>query len=250
MLRCPADDSRRTHAHPRIRRAWQPQTVALPGGPTIAHLVDGHGRLIGRKVNGTLTQGFLWGDQLRIAAWTDGSGNVVSRFVYSPRVNVSEYMVNGADTYRLVTDHLGSVRLVVKVSDGSVAQRIDYDEFGVVTNDTNPGFQLFAFAGGLYDPDTEAGQVRGKRLRRRDGQVDGEGSESVRRRSKQPLRIRRGRSCQHHGRRGPQERFFQPRERPLATSTPNSQGFRVGTLLACIARRDGTVRELSCRRQP
>jgi RHS repeat-associated protein len=68
--------------------------------------------------------------------------------------DASEYMVRGADTYRLVTDHLGSVRLVVKVSDGSVAQRIDYDEFGVVANDTSPGLQPFGFAGGLYDADT------------------------------------------------------------------------------------------------
>jgi hypothetical protein len=64
-------------------------------------------------------------------------------------IHASEYMVRGADTYRIVTDHLGSVRLVVKVSDGSVVQRIDYDEFGVVSSDTSPGLQPFGFAGGL-----------------------------------------------------------------------------------------------------
>jgi RHS repeat-associated protein len=57
-------------------------------------------------------------------------------------------------TYRLITDHLGSVRLVVDAADGSVAQRLDYDAFGRVLNDTNPGFQPFGFAGGLYDRDT------------------------------------------------------------------------------------------------
>jgi RHS repeat-associated protein len=31
---------------------------------------------------------------------------------------------------------------------------MDYDEFGNVTLDTNPGFQPFGFAGGLYDHDT------------------------------------------------------------------------------------------------
>src|SRR5207248_2276878 len=65
------------------------------------------------------------------------------------------YMVKGADTYRFVLDLLGSVRLVVKTSDGSIAQRLDYDEFGLVTADTNPGFQPFGFAGGLYDSDTK-----------------------------------------------------------------------------------------------
>jgi RHS repeat-associated protein len=40
------------------------------------------------------------------------------------------------------------------VNTGSVIQRIDYDEFGRVTTDTNPGFQPFGFAGGFYDRDT------------------------------------------------------------------------------------------------
>jgi RHS repeat-associated protein len=31
---------------------------------------------------------------------------------------------------------------------------MDYDEWGKVTSDSNPGFQPFGFAGGLYDPDT------------------------------------------------------------------------------------------------
>jgi RHS repeat-associated protein len=56
--------------------------------------------------------------------------------------------------YRVLMDHLGSVRAVVDVSSGEVAQRLEYDEFGVVLVDTNPGFQPFGFAGGLYDADT------------------------------------------------------------------------------------------------
>jgi RHS repeat-associated protein len=63
-------------------------------------------------------------------------------------------MIRGGVTYRIISDHLGSPRLVVDVATGNVAQRIDYDEFGVVTSDTNPGFQPFGFAGGLYDKDT------------------------------------------------------------------------------------------------
>jgi RHS repeat-associated protein len=36
-----------------------------------------------------------------------------------------------------------------------VAQRMDYDAFGNVISDTNPGFQPFGFAGGLYDRDSK-----------------------------------------------------------------------------------------------
>jgi RHS repeat-associated protein len=42
---------------------------------------------------------------------------------------------------------------VVDASTGAVAQRIDYDEFGRVLLDTNPGFQPFGFAGGIDDRD-------------------------------------------------------------------------------------------------
>ena len=63
-------------------------------------------------------------------------------------------MERGGETFRLVTDHLGSVRLVVNVATGVIAQRIDYDPWGVVIQDTNAGFQPFGYAGGLYDPDT------------------------------------------------------------------------------------------------
>jgi RHS repeat-associated protein len=56
--------------------------------------------------------------------------------------------------YRIVKDHLGSPRMVVNSTTGAVVQRLDYDEWGVVTNDTAPGFQPFGYAGGLYDRDT------------------------------------------------------------------------------------------------
>lgn len=52
-------------------------------------------------------------------------------------------------------DHRGSVNLVVDVDSGAIEQKITYSEFGEVLSDTNPGFQPFGFAGGLYDPDTK-----------------------------------------------------------------------------------------------
>jgi RHS repeat-associated protein len=116
--------------------------------------VDGRGRRVGKRVNGALVKAWLYSDTLRPAAELDGSGSVVARFVYGERVNVPEAMIKAGLTYRLVTDHLGSVRLVVDAATGAVAQRIDYDEFGRVVLDTSPGLQPFGFAGGLYDPDT------------------------------------------------------------------------------------------------
>jgi YD repeat-containing protein len=69
--------------------------VALPNGTNIEYVIDGQNRRIGKKVNGVLVQGFLYGSQLRPAAELDGSGAVVSRFVYGTKLNVPEYMVKG-----------------------------------------------------------------------------------------------------------------------------------------------------------
>ncbi|KAA3656246.1 MAG: hypothetical protein DWQ04_31670, partial [Chloroflexi bacterium] len=128
--------------------------VTLPGGTQIAYVIDGQNRRIGKKVNGTLVQGFLYEDQLNPVAELDSSGALVSRFVYASRINVPDFMIRGGVTYRIITDHLGSVRLVINTATGTIAQRLDYDEFGRVLADTNPGFQPFGFAGGLYDPAT------------------------------------------------------------------------------------------------
>ena len=43
---------------------------------------------------------------------------------------------------------------MIDAATGAVVQRLDYDAFGAVTEDTNPGFQPFGFDGGIYDPVT------------------------------------------------------------------------------------------------
>jgi RHS repeat-associated protein len=127
----------------------------LPVGRQIEYLVDGRNRRIGKKINGTIVQKFLYSGRLTPIAELDGNNNLISRFVYSTGANVPAYMIKGGTTYRIITDHLGSPRLIINVSTGLVVQRMDYDEFGNVTNDTNPSFQPFGFAGGLYDSDAK-----------------------------------------------------------------------------------------------
>lgn len=120
---------------------------------TIDYLVDGSGLRIGKKVNGALVKGLLYQDGLKPVAELDGAGQIVSRFVYATRVNVPDYLIRDGVAYRIITDHLGSPRLVVNSTTGAIAQRLAYDEFGKVLEDTAPGFQPFGFAGGLYDAD-------------------------------------------------------------------------------------------------
>ncbi|GEM_PF-1317850 len=128
--------------------------VDLPDGRRLEYLVDGENRRIGKRVDGSLVQGFLYRDGLNPVAELDASGTVVARFVYGTRPNVPDYMEKGGLTYRILSDPLGSPRLVVDIATAVVVQELEYDSFGNVTRDTNPGFQPFGFAGGLYDRDT------------------------------------------------------------------------------------------------
>lgn len=131
------------------------KNVMLADGTVVDYVIDGTNRRIGKKVNGSLIQGFLYQDGLRIAAELDGSNAIVARFAYGNKPNVPEYMQKAGNTYRLITDHLGSVRLVVDSQTGQIVQRLDYDAWGAITSDSNPGFQPFGYAGGLYDPHTQ-----------------------------------------------------------------------------------------------
>jgi YD repeat-containing protein len=119
------------------------RTVTLPTGTSLEYAIDGQNRRIGKKVNGVLMQGWLHNEQLQIVAELDGTGNIVSRFVHGDRANVPAYMIKGGVTYRIIADYLGSPRLILNTADDSIMQRMDYDEFGNVLTDTNPGFQPF-----------------------------------------------------------------------------------------------------------
>ncbi len=93
----------------------------------------------------------MYQDDLKIIAELDANNTVISRFVYGSRVNVPDYMIRDGNTYRLITDHLGSPRIVINTATGAIAQHMEYDAWGKVLSDSNPGFQPFGFAGGLYD---------------------------------------------------------------------------------------------------
>ncbi|CAA9357513.1 MAG: Serine/threonine protein kinase [uncultured Gemmatimonadetes bacterium] len=130
------------------------RSVQLPDGTRVEYVLDAAGRRVGQRINGTLARGWLYSGSLRPVAELDAAGAVVSRFVYGTGGNVPDYMVKDGKTFRLVQDHLGSVRLVVDAATGVVAQRLDYDTWGRVLKDSNPGFQPFGYAGGLYDART------------------------------------------------------------------------------------------------
>jgi RHS repeat-associated protein len=128
--------------------------VTLPDGRRLSYVIDGANHRVGKQVNGVLVMGFLY-DGDRVVAQVDGNNQLVSQFIYATRSDSPDYLLQGGVAYRILADQLGSPRLVVNTANGQIAQEIDYDTFGNVINDTNPGFQPFGFAGGLYDRDTK-----------------------------------------------------------------------------------------------
>jgi RHS repeat-associated protein len=128
--------------------------IDLQNGTKIDYIIDGMNRRIGKKVNGAFVQGLLYSNQLNPVAELDGNNAIISRFVYGTKPNIPDYMIKRGVIYRIISDHLGSPRIVVNAETGAVAQRIDYDEWGNVLVDTNSGFQPFGFAGSIYDPHT------------------------------------------------------------------------------------------------
>jgi RHS repeat-associated protein len=118
---------------------------------TVDYVVDGMGRRVGRQVNGVFDRKWLYRDGLRPIAEVDSAGTF-THFVYAEaQSGAPDFMIRSGVLLRVVKDHLGSVRTIVNAQTGAILQAIEYDAFGVVLSDTNPGFQPFGFAGGLYD---------------------------------------------------------------------------------------------------
>lgn len=118
-----------------------------PTGDVIGYELDADNKRAVKRVNGVIQRKWLYAGGLHPVAEYDANDNLVAVFN-------GGYMVKNGATYRLLRDHLGSVRLVVNTSTGNVVQSLTYGPWGEVLQDTNPGFQPFGYAGGLYDPDT------------------------------------------------------------------------------------------------
>ena len=84
-------------------------------GTIIDYIIDAKNRRIGKKVNGVLTEGFLYQDGLHPVAWLNGDGTVKARFVWGNQINTPEYMEMNGHTYRYVSDYVGSPVMLVDV---------------------------------------------------------------------------------------------------------------------------------------
>jgi RHS repeat-associated protein len=129
--------------------------VTLPNGDVVEYSIDANNRRTGKKVNGTMVSRWLYENQLRPVAELDSNNIVIARYIYANNPNVPDYVIKNGVLYRILTDHLGSVRLAVNFSTGVVVSRFDYDEYGNVLFQIDSLNIPFGYAGGLYDPETK-----------------------------------------------------------------------------------------------
>jgi len=143
---------------------------------------DPSGRLVAilQMVSGEwqVQKSFAWSGS-NLTAVMDPGGRIVMRYVYLPGSRVPQYLLlpqfslyNNANpvprVFKYIADHLGSARLLVEISDGAIADRMEYDAIGRKTYKYYRDFQPFGFAGGFtllgpnlvrfgardYDPET------------------------------------------------------------------------------------------------
>jgi len=128
-------------------------SVTLPDSTLIEYVHDPLGRTIAKKVDGIIVDKYLWQGLTRLLAVYDGSDNLIMRLEYADgRMPVS--MTKNGITYYLTYDQVGSLRVVADTA-GNMVKRIDYDSFGNIIADSNPGVTVpFGFAGGLHDRNT------------------------------------------------------------------------------------------------
>ena len=117
--------------------------VSLQDGRAISYAIDPDNRRAGKTLNGQPQWQLVWQSQLRPIARLKPDNTLEATYYYGDKPNVPEAMDKDGKSYRIVSDQLGSVRLVMDASTGEIAQQLNYDAWGQVIQDSNPGFQPF-----------------------------------------------------------------------------------------------------------
>lgn len=135
-------------------RAGHLLAVTLPSGKKVSYALDGEGRRVGRSIDGKLTDAYVYTDALRPAGLFDGEGRLTGRFVYTLPWSSPTYFTRNGKFYLLVTDGIGTPRLVLDAATGAVDAQFESDPWGRIVSGGTQSTLPFGLAGGLADPDT------------------------------------------------------------------------------------------------
>ena len=134
-------------------RLGQLLRVDLPDGRRVEYVHDALGRPAAKKIDGEVTEKYLWAGLTRLLATYNPDDSLHTRFEYAGgRMPVS--MTRDGARYYLIHDQVGTLRAVMDQG-GSPVKLLEYDSFGNVVSDSAPEFAVpFGFAGGFADKDT------------------------------------------------------------------------------------------------
>ena len=121
---------------------------------TIKYLIDPENKRTGKLINNTPDKYFAYDKSGRLILDVDNTKSARGRDFYGTQNHSPDAMQlnTGEDSY-LIKDQRGSILYVITTT-GIVRQKMQYNAVGKVEVDTNPGYQPFGFAGGIYDADT------------------------------------------------------------------------------------------------
>lgn len=93
--------------------------MSRPGGST-AYSYDGRGQVVRILSNGSTLTRYIYDPEGRIAGEFTDAGVMWRQFVYGTQANTPDFLIDSTGNVRFITDHLGTPRLLVKVSDGTI----------------------------------------------------------------------------------------------------------------------------------
>jgi len=130
------------------------KSVTLPDGRVITYIVDGQNRMVAKLIDGKIRHSYVYQSQTQVAAELDENGVLVKQFIYGSKVNIPDYMIYKGKEYRIISDQVGTPKLVVDSISGKVLEEISMDEFGFDEDVEREHVLPFGFAGGLRDAET------------------------------------------------------------------------------------------------
>jgi RHS repeat-associated protein len=120
---------------------------------TIDYIYDGNNQRIGKRIDGAVTERYVI-DRNQIALVFDGAGVQTHRYLYGTAVDQVLADETAISTNWLLGDNLGTIRDVVD-SNGTLVDHINYDSFGKVQSQSNPGYDLrYGYTGREQDNET------------------------------------------------------------------------------------------------
>jgi RHS repeat-associated protein len=122
---------------------------------TVTYAYDGYGRRVGRNTGSGTWYQYLYADPLNAypVTATRDPDSVLTTYHYDDFGHLFAFRRGGV-WYYVATDQVGTPR-VVSDAIGTILKTLDYDSYGVLIADSNPGFDLpIGFAGGISDPVT------------------------------------------------------------------------------------------------